>query len=82
MQLLSAILVAVAVKGAVASLTVMIPAPVGSIWCNHGTAGDGGCEANGLHTYCSQPELLLRSLSNGDDCFEESARKRFLRKRR
>ncbi|KAK2729497.1 hypothetical protein CKAH01_10180 [Colletotrichum kahawae] len=20
--------------------------------CNDGTAGDGGCEANGLHTYC------------------------------
>ncbi|KAK1497122.1 uncharacterized protein CCOS01_11127 [Colletotrichum costaricense] len=20
--------------------------------CNGGTAGDGGCEANGLHTYC------------------------------
>ncbi|KAG6027953.1 hypothetical protein E4U41_000813 [Claviceps citrina] len=22
------------------------------LWCDHGTAGDGGCEANGLHTYC------------------------------
>ncbi|KAG6106653.1 hypothetical protein E4U13_007336 [Claviceps humidiphila] len=21
-------------------------------WCNHGTAGNNGCEENGLHTYC------------------------------
>ncbi|EME87829.1 uncharacterized protein MYCFIDRAFT_201282 [Pseudocercospora fijiensis CIRAD86] len=23
-----------------------------AVWCNYGTGGNGGCEANGKHTYC------------------------------
>ncbi|KAG6104977.1 hypothetical protein E4U13_008107 [Claviceps humidiphila] len=62
MQLLSAILVAVAATGAVADIpgTSFRSPPTGENkgpvyhpqWCNHGTQGNGGCEANGLHTYC------------------------------
>ncbi|KAG6061905.1 hypothetical protein E4U32_002742 [Claviceps aff. humidiphila group G2b] len=64
MQLLSAILVAVAATGAVADIpaTSFRSSPTGANkgpvyhpqWCNHGTQGNGGCEANGLHTYCVQ----------------------------
>ncbi|CCE33728.1 hypothetical protein E4U35_006499 [Claviceps purpurea] len=62
MQLLSAILVAVAASGAVAdtpattqrstSTDINNEPPRFPRWCNHGTAGNGGCEANGLNTYC------------------------------
>ncbi|KAG5936531.1 hypothetical protein E4U59_004949, partial [Claviceps monticola] len=62
MQLLSAILVAVAATGAVADIvTTNSTSTLTSInndpvpfprWCNHGTGGNGGCEANGLNTYC------------------------------
>ncbi|KAG6056104.1 hypothetical protein E4U17_002488 [Claviceps sp. LM77 group G4] len=62
MQLLSAILVAVAATGAVADpfATTQMSAPARTTdgpdlyrrWCNHGTGGNGGCEANGLRTYC------------------------------
>ncbi|KAG5952531.1 hypothetical protein E4U58_000763 [Claviceps cyperi] len=49
MQLLSAIFVAIAAQGAVVSAAPSLP---GGLWCNDGTAGNGGCEANNLHTYC------------------------------
>ncbi|KAG6147817.1 hypothetical protein E4U37_007809, partial [Claviceps purpurea] len=62
MQLLSAILVAVAATGAVADIpaTTQRTTSTGinngpylyARYCNHGTQGDGGCEANGLNTYC------------------------------
>ncbi|KAG6082894.1 hypothetical protein E4U16_005327 [Claviceps sp. LM84 group G4] len=92
MQLLSAILVAVAATGAVADpfATTQMSAPARTTdgpdlyrrWCNHGTGGNGGCEANGLRTYCTSSDVpdytvqyradpLLRGLPNGDGCFEE-----------
>ncbi|KAG5955272.1 hypothetical protein E4U58_007160 [Claviceps cyperi] len=49
MQLLSAIFVAIAAQGALVNAR---PADKSELWCNHGTGGNGGCEANGLHTYC------------------------------
>ncbi|KAG5937725.1 hypothetical protein E4U60_001737 [Claviceps pazoutovae] len=62
MQLLSAILVAVAATGAVADIPATTqrstPTSINSDpvpyprWCNHGTGGNGGCEANGRNTYC------------------------------
>ncbi|KAG6106652.1 hypothetical protein E4U13_007335 [Claviceps humidiphila] len=62
MQLLSAILVAVAATGAVADIpaTTLKSAATGinngpdlhPRWCNHGTAGNGGCESAGRNTYC------------------------------
>ncbi|KAG6106646.1 hypothetical protein E4U13_007340 [Claviceps humidiphila] len=62
MQLLSAILVAVAATGAVADIPVTTHKSTSTgihrgpaiypRWCNHGTSGDGGCEANGRNTYC------------------------------
>ncbi|KAG6029356.1 hypothetical protein E4U41_000379 [Claviceps citrina] len=29
--------------------------PVAVYFCDHGTHGNGGCEANGHHTYCCAP---------------------------
>ncbi|KAG5951854.1 hypothetical protein E4U57_006566 [Claviceps arundinis] len=62
MQLLSAILVAVAATGAVADIPATTHKSTSTgihrgpaiypRWCNHGTSGDGGCEANGRNTYC------------------------------
>ncbi|KAG5949846.1 hypothetical protein E4U58_001882 [Claviceps cyperi] len=52
MQLLSAIFVAIAAHVAVVSAT---PSQLPGLWCNYGTHGDGGCEANNLHTYCCAP---------------------------
>ncbi|KAG5967020.1 hypothetical protein E4U58_002325 [Claviceps cyperi] len=53
MQLLSAIFVAIAAQGAVANaVATNTPSPIATRWCNSGTAGNGGCEVNGLHTYC------------------------------
>ncbi|KAG6120879.1 hypothetical protein E4U14_002930 [Claviceps sp. LM454 group G7] len=62
MQLLSAILVAVAATGAVADIpaTTLKSTSTGinngpdlyPRWCNHGTQGNGGCESAGRNTYC------------------------------
>ncbi|KAG6025896.1 hypothetical protein E4U19_002887 [Claviceps sp. Clav32 group G5] len=62
MQLLSAILVAVAATGAVADIPATTHKSTSTginngpylypRWCNHGTAGNEGCEASGRHTYC------------------------------
>ncbi|KAG5951801.1 hypothetical protein E4U58_001060 [Claviceps cyperi] len=57
MQLLSAIFVAIAAQGAVVNAAAITSTDtpsrgVATHWCNHGTGGNGGCEANGLHTYC------------------------------
>ncbi|KAG5950967.1 hypothetical protein E4U58_001347 [Claviceps cyperi] len=58
MQLLSAIFVAIAAQGAVVNAREPgdHPPPPPFRWCNHGTGGNGGCEANGLHTYCCRTE--------------------------
>ncbi|KAG6098979.1 hypothetical protein E4U31_004604 [Claviceps sp. LM219 group G6] len=58
MQFLSALFLAVAAS--VASAAVLDPAHSSDLkarnddirWCNQGTPGDGGCEAQGHHTYC------------------------------
>ncbi|KAG5951319.1 hypothetical protein E4U57_006959 [Claviceps arundinis] len=86
MQLLSAILVAVAATGAVADIPATTHQSTSTgihrgpaiypRWCNHGTSGDGGCEANGRNTYCGytvqhRADPLLRGLSNDDGCFKE-----------
>ncbi|KAG5958198.1 hypothetical protein E4U57_001471 [Claviceps arundinis] len=62
MQLLSAILVAFTASGAAANIpaTTLKSTSTGinngpdlyPRWCNHGTQGNGGCEANGRNTYC------------------------------
>ncbi|KAG5965581.1 hypothetical protein E4U57_003858 [Claviceps arundinis] len=62
MQFCSALLLAVATSVASAAVASRRPsdldkrdgvAPLGQRWCNSGTPGDGGCERQGLHTYCS-----------------------------
>ncbi|EME89129.1 uncharacterized protein MYCFIDRAFT_209994 [Pseudocercospora fijiensis CIRAD86] len=30
-------------------------------YCNYGTAGNGGCEANGKHTYCCAEDNMYSS---------------------
>ncbi|KAG5932741.1 hypothetical protein E4U60_005021 [Claviceps pazoutovae] len=67
MQLISVLLMAVAAS--VASAAAM-PAPWGyqqytghERFCDHGTAGDGGCEKNGKNTYCCQYQAELPAFS-------------------
>lgn len=43
----------------------MATTPAYSAWCNKGTEGDGGCEANGVHTYCVC--LPLKFASSGQN---------------
>ncbi|CAG8970850.1 hypothetical protein HYALB_00000829 [Hymenoscyphus albidus] len=31
--------------------------PAGMLWCDSGTEGNGGCEANGLSTFCCRGEF-------------------------
>ncbi|CAG8957505.1 hypothetical protein HYFRA_00011487 [Hymenoscyphus fraxineus] len=62
----------------------VVNAQLGRGWCNGGTAGNGGCEANGGHTYCcrqeSRPgfrtERLIRTSSQnaagGTTCWVEN----------
>ncbi|KAG6055792.1 hypothetical protein E4U17_002730 [Claviceps sp. LM77 group G4] len=89
MQLLSGLLLAVAASVASAAVAPRRPSdlildkrddiiPLGQRWCNSGTAGDGGCERQGLHTYCCDyqqthpPFEILRTVtvtSRGPDGF-------------
>ncbi|KAG6089214.1 hypothetical protein E4U30_002317 [Claviceps sp. LM220 group G6] len=67
MQLLSAILVAVAATGAMADIpaTTLKATSTGinngpdlsPRWCNHGTQGNGGCESAGRNTYCTSADV-------------------------
>ncbi|KAG5945588.1 hypothetical protein E4U60_005125 [Claviceps pazoutovae] len=58
MQLLSALMLAVAASVASAAVASSRPSDLDKRfdpiqrWCNFGTPGDGGCEKQGLHTYC------------------------------
>ncbi|KAG6069021.1 hypothetical protein E4U32_006072 [Claviceps aff. humidiphila group G2b] len=87
MQFFSALLLAVAASVASAAVASRRPSdldkrggvvPLGQRWCNSGTAGDGGCERQGLHTYCCDyqqtrpPFEILRTVtvtSRGPDGF-------------
>ncbi|KAG6124020.1 hypothetical protein E4U22_001557 [Claviceps purpurea] len=60
MQLLSALMLAVAASVASAAVASSRPSDLNKRfkfdpvqrWCNSGTPGDGGCEKMGKHTYC------------------------------
>ncbi|KAG6061904.1 hypothetical protein E4U32_002741 [Claviceps aff. humidiphila group G2b] len=74
MQLLSAILVAVAATGAVADIPATTHKPTSTginngpdlnpRWCNHGTQGNGGCESAGRNTYCVNTQCVDELLTS------------------